>query len=78
MVTKVLTCQTCGALAEEPGHLCNPSQEQTVCSYCGETASQVKHYCKNKLVSLNYVCEKCGRLAPAQEMLCHPAAVPGD
>ncbi len=25
MAKKVYTCQTCGALAEEPGHLCNPN-----------------------------------------------------
>jgi hypothetical protein len=78
MTKKVLTCQTCGALAEEPGHLCSPSQEKTVCPYCGQTASHVKHYCQGKLDSLKYVCEKCGRLAPALETLCQPAAVPGD
>jgi hypothetical protein len=27
MAKKVYTCQTCGALAEEPGHLCNPNMD---------------------------------------------------
>jgi len=76
MAKKVYTCQTCGALAEEPGHLCNPTLEKTLCPYCGDTAPHVKHFCKGKLADLNFVCEKCGRLAPAQEMLCQPTAVP--
>ena len=26
------TCKTCGAVAEDPGHLCAPSTETTTCS----------------------------------------------
>lgn len=43
------TCKTCGAVAEEPGHLCAPSTEDTTCAYCGKHTPHVKHYC-NKLL----------------------------
>ena len=33
------TCKTCGAVAEDPGHLCTPSEETTTCSYCGEESA---------------------------------------
>ncbi len=77
MVKKVYTCETCGALAEEPGHLCNPSQEKVVCPYCGDVAPHQKHYCKGKMEDLKYVCDQCGRLAPSEELLCKPMKVPG-
>ena len=32
------TCKTCGAVAEEPGHLCAPLTETTACPYCGKVA----------------------------------------
>ena len=33
MAKKVYTCQTCGALAEEPGHLCNPNADPMTCAF---------------------------------------------
>ena len=35
MAKKVYTCQSCGALAEEPGHLCNPNMDPMTCAFCG-------------------------------------------
>jgi hypothetical protein len=76
MAEKAYTCKTCGAVAAEPGHLCNPSTEIMPCAYCGERTPHVKHYCKGKMEDLKYVCEGCGRLAPSAELLCKPSKVP--
>jgi len=76
MAKKVYTCKTCGALAEEPGHLCAPAEEMGTCAYCGKNTPHVKHYCKGKMEDLKFVCEQCGRLAPTEELLCKPTKVP--
>jgi DNA-directed RNA polymerase subunit RPC12/RpoP len=76
MEKKVYTCQTCGAIAEEPGHLCNPGGEAMTCKYCGKKGPFVKHYCKGKLEDIRYVCEQCGRLATSADLLCKPTSVP--
>jgi DNA-directed RNA polymerase subunit RPC12/RpoP len=76
MEKKAYVCATCGALAEEPGHLCNPEGKAT-CSYCGKLhEAQEKHYCKGKLDDIKYVCEGCGRLATSKDFLCKPKQVP--
>jgi hypothetical protein len=76
MAKKVYTCETCGALAEEPGHLCKPSGEAMPCSYCGKKESAPKHFCKGKLEDIKFVCEGCGRLATSADLVCKPAKVP--
>jgi len=58
------TCKTCGAVAEDPGHLCAPSTETTKCSYCGEKSPHVKHYCKGKMEDLKYVVNAGGWRLP--------------
>ncbi|MEW6387286.1 MAG: hypothetical protein AB1491_07200 [Thermodesulfobacteriota bacterium] len=79
MAKQAYVCETCGALAEEPGHLCNPKGAAMKCSYCGlEHEAHAKHYCKGKLGDINYVCEQCGRLATAADFLCKPKSVPTD
>jgi len=76
MAKKVYTCATCGALAEEPGHLCNPAGEPMTCAYCGEKAAHAKHFCKGKLEDIKYVCDQCGRLSTSADLLCKPKEVP--
>ncbi|MEJ2071674.1 MAG: hypothetical protein P8X65_09670 [Syntrophobacterales bacterium] len=77
MEKKAYVCATCGALAEEPGHLCNPQGAAMKCNYCGmEHTPHEKHYCKGKLEDIKYVCEGCGRLATSKELLCNPKEVP--
>ncbi len=77
MAKEAYVCKTCGAMAEEPGHLCNPRGTGLKCTYCGmEHTAHEKHYCKGKLEDLKYVCEKCGRLATSEEFLCKPKGVP--
>jgi DNA-directed RNA polymerase subunit RPC12/RpoP len=77
MEKKAYVCSTCGALAEEPGHLCNPQGESMTCGYCGDPhEAHEKHYCKGKLEDIKYVCEGCGRLATSQDFLCDPKEVP--
>lgn len=76
MGKKAYVCSTCGAVAEEPGHLCNPASETHTCAYCGQEAPPAQHYCKGKMDDLRYVCQGCGRLAPSEHMLCKPKEVP--
>ena len=77
MEKKAYVCATCGAVAEAPGHLCNPQGAETKCSYCGvEHDAHAKHYCKGKMEDLKYVCDKCGRLATSKDFLCAPKNVP--
>jgi DNA-directed RNA polymerase subunit RPC12/RpoP len=75
MAKRVYVCESCGALADEPGHLCNPKGKAT-CSYCGEKDPHVSHMCKGKMEDLKHVCGKCGRLATSSEFLCEPKDVP--
>jgi hypothetical protein len=77
MAKRVYVCETCSALAEEPGHLCNPKGEPRKCNYCGlEHAPHEKHFCKGKLEDIKYACEGCGRLATSADFLCKPKKVP--
>lgn len=76
MAKRVYVCETCGALAEEPGHLCNPKGEAMTCAYCGEKGAHTKHYCKGKVESIKYVCDKCGRLSESGDLLCEPKEIP--
>jgi hypothetical protein len=69
------TCKNCGAVAEAPGHLCNPCAEKTKCSFCGTHDVDEKHICKDKLAAMKYVCDGCGRVAMEAGHLCKPAAI---
>jgi rRNA maturation endonuclease Nob1 len=69
------TCKTCGAVAKEPGHLCNPCGDKAKCSFCGAPAADAKHVCKDKLAAMKYVCDGCGRVAMEKEHLCKPAPI---
>lgn len=71
------TCKNCGAVADAPGHLCNPCGDKENCSFCGTTQVDPKHICKDKLAAMKYVCEGCGRVAMEQEHLCKPAPIGG-
>ncbi len=64
------TCKNCGAVADDPGHLCNPCGDTTTCSFCGKPAVDAKHVCKDKLNAMKYVCESCGRVAMEANHLC--------
>ncbi len=76
MAKRVYVCETCGALADAPGHLCNPKGEPMTCAFCGEKGAHAKHYCKGKVESIKYVCDKCGRLAETEDLLCAPKEIP--
>ncbi len=43
------TCKNCGAVADAPGHLCNPCGEAENCSFCGSHKAEHSHMCKDKL-----------------------------
>ena len=66
------TFKTCGAIAPEPGHLCNPCGDEAKCDYCGATSVDPKHVCKDKLKNMKYTCESCGRVAIEENHLCNP------
>ncbi len=69
------TCKQCGAIADAPGHLCNPCGDASKCSCCGEMNTDTKHVCKDKLAQMKYVCEGCGRVAMEKEHVCKPAEI---
>jgi hypothetical protein len=69
------TCKNCGAVADEPGHLCNPCGDKSECSFCGAAGVDSTHMCQNKLEHMGYVCEGCGRVAESATHLCKPKAI---
>jgi len=71
------TCNTCGAISDAPGHLCNPCDDKSKCSFCGVPEVDVRHVCKDKLSKMKYVCDSCGRVAMEEGNLCKPQAIVG-
>lgn len=69
------TCKNCGAVANEPGHLCNPCGDESKCSFCGSPQVNAKHICKDKLAAMKFFCEGCGRVATEKEHLCKPSPI---
>jgi len=69
------TCKSCGAVADDPGHLCNPTLEKLSCSYCGADDVGATHVCKEKLAAMKFSCQSCGRVAAEETELCKPAAI---
>ena len=71
----VYTCQTCGLVATDKGHLCNPvtAGKVVACRFCGTVTGDPRHVCAPKVVNLKYSCDSCGRLAPRRELLCRPS-----
>ena len=45
------TCKNCGAVADDPGHLCDPCGDAAKCSFCGDPKVEHKHMCKDKLAA---------------------------
>jgi hypothetical protein len=66
------TCKNCGAVADEPGHLCNPCGDKEKCTFCGAPLVDPKHMCKDKLAAMKFVCGGCGRVAMEAGHLCKP------
>ncbi len=69
------TCKNCGAVANEPGHLCNPCGDAKKCSFCGSPDVDTAHMCKDKLASMKFVCDGCGRVAMEETHLCKPSPI---
>jgi hypothetical protein len=69
------TCKNCGAVADEPGHLCNPCGDEEECRFCGAANVNTTHMCKDKLTAMRYVCGGCGRIAREEEHLCNPVSI---
>lgn len=69
------TCKSCGAVADDPGHLCDPTVEALSCSFCGEENVSVTHVCKSKLEAMKYSCGSCGRVAADSDDLCKPEEI---
>jgi uncharacterized OB-fold protein len=68
------TCKNCGAVANNPGHLCAPCGDRQNCEFCGQPAP-TQHMCSGKLKAMKWVCDGCGRVAMASEHLCKPAPI---
>lgn len=71
----VHTCKNCGGTADDPGHLCDPTEEEISCSYCGAENVSVNHVCKEKLAAMKFSCQSCGKMAPDEARLCKPAEI---
>ena len=69
------TCKSCGAIADDPGHLCDPTTEILACDYCGVKDVSVNHVCKEKLTAMKYSCSSCGKMAPEENRLCNPIEI---
>jgi predicted RNA-binding Zn-ribbon protein involved in translation (DUF1610 family) len=69
------SCSTCGAVADAPGHLCNPTEDTANCGFCGTPEVDTKHICRDKLIAMKYVCDNCGRVAMESAHLCKPTAI---
>ena len=69
------TCKNCGAVANEPGHLCNPCGDKKKCNFCGEHKAESTHMCKGKLSEMKYVCKGCGRVSMQEGHLCKPTPI---
>lgn len=69
------TCKNCGAVADAPGHLCNPCDDKAKCSFCGESEVDPVHMCKDKLAEMKYSCSGCGRVAMQSDHLCKPSPI---
>jgi len=69
------TCGNCGAVADDPGHLCNPTDVSLHCEYCGQHNVAANHVCKGKLAAMNYSCSTCGRVATDKDNLCKPEEI---
>jgi len=69
------TCKRCGAVAKDPGHLCDPCGDRQKCSFCGAPDINQAHMCKSKLTAMKFVCDGCGRVAMESEHLCKPSPI---
>lgn len=69
------TCNTCGAVADAPGHLCNPCDDKETCSFCGTPEVDARHICQDKLSAMKFTCGGCGRVAMAADHLCTPQPI---
>lgn len=69
------TCKNCGAVAKEPGHLCNPCGDRNNCSFCGAPDVSQAHMCTGKLQQMKYVCDGCGRVAVNADLLCKASPI---
>lgn len=69
------TCRNCGAVADAPGHLCNPCGDAAKCNFCGTPETDTKHMCKDKLAAMKYSCSGCGRVAMEEGHLCAPTPI---
>ncbi len=69
------TCKNCGAVAKDPGHLCNPCDDRKKCRFCGEPDVHRAHMCSGKLNAMKFVCDGCGRVSMDSDLLCKPAPI---
>jgi len=69
------TCKSCGAVADDSSHLCDPIVKTLSCPYCGESDVAASHICKEKLAAMKYSCQSCGRVAEDETKLCKPTEI---
>ncbi len=72
-------CPTCNNKASGRGHLCHPlGGTPFICEFCKKTVDDPRHACKSMQDNIEYICKKCGRLAPYDSLLCNPETIDQD
>ena len=69
-------CPTCNGDVSEHGHLCVPvGKKDEKCDWCGALIADNRHLCSEKIKSLSYICNSCGRTAVDAGNLCDPEKI---
>lgn len=74
---QVYTCETCGVITTEKGHLCAPMRLDKMfsCEFCNSLFDDPRHVCKPKVINVTYFCDACGRMAVKKTELCVPKKI---
>jgi hypothetical protein len=74
-MTDNFTCENCGAVASDKGHLCAPLPVEDACSLCKQPMKDARHLCKAMVGKLEYQCSQCGRATDDPELVCKPEKI---
>lgn len=70
--TPAWSCGNCGAVALDPGNICNPAAKMKKIDWCGSTDLEPAKTCRNRVNNDRYKCGKCGKGAINSALLCEP------
>ena len=70
--TRAYICADCGAVALDPGNLCNVQGTGTKADWCGVKGSMPPKHCQNRTHVDRHQCRNCGQTAINARLLCEP------